>query len=146
MLIIFLIILIIIFFVAICKDFDGTATAMLCGIFGVLILIGLCLYTVIDSRNIQPKIDMYEAENEKIENEISVLVSQYMKYEGDTVDKVSNSSSLMLVNLYPDLKSSELVNQQLIVHLENSNKIKELKEELISSRNARWWLYFGGGE
>ncbi len=99
---------------------------------------------VTDGRLLQAKIDMYETENQKIEQDISDLVNQYMAHEGDVVDKVSNESSLTLVNLYPDLKSSDLVKQEIEIHTKNSAKIKKLKEQQIDTQNYKLWLYFGG--
>ena len=90
---------------------------------------------------------MYEQENAHIENDIAEMIDQYKAYEGDVIDGVSaknNESSLALVNLYPDLKTSELVNQQINIHTENNQKIKDLKESLINLKVAKWWLYFGG--
>ena len=116
-------------------------------------IIGLCIFVIVtialfvkvtDGRLLQAKIDMYEAENQKIEQDISNLVNQYMAHEGDVVDKVSNESSLTLVNLYPDLKSSDLVKQEIEIHTKNSAKIKKLKEQQIDTRNYKLWLYFGG--
>ncbi len=93
---------------------------------------------------IQNKIDMYTEENEHIENDIAAMVEQYMGYEGQVMDKASSESALTLVNLYPDLKTSELVNQQIQIHTDNNTKIKELREKQINLNVMKWWLYFGG--
>ena len=60
------------------------------------------------------------------------------------IDDVSGENAITLVNLYPDLKSSELVTQEINIHTENNAKIKELKEKQIDIRTYKWWLYFGG--
>lgn len=92
---------------------------------------------------LQDRIDMYAEENEHIENDIAVMVEQYMSYEGQVMDKASGESALTLVNLYPDLKTSELVNQQIQIHTDNNTKIKELREKQINLDVMKWWLYFG---
>ena len=112
---------------------------MIC--FVAAIILGICVST---GSTIQSRIDMYAEENTHIENDIAVMVEQYMNYEGQVMDKASGESALTLVNLYPDLKTSELVNQQIQIHTDNNAKIKELREEQINLNVMKWWLYFGG--
>lgn len=116
-----------------------------------LVFAGICAFVAIVlgvnvslGSTLQNKIDMYAEENENIENDIAVMVEQYMSYEGQVMDKASSESALTLVNLYPDLKTSELVNQQIQIHTDNNTKIKELREEQINLNVMKWWLYFGG--
>ena len=92
---------------------------------------------------IDKKIQMYQEENTKIENDIDVLVKQYIEHEKSTLKEFKTESSITLVNLYPDLKSNELVKQQLNIYVENNNKIKELKEHKFNYQVSKWWLYFG---
>lgn len=111
-----------------------------------LILIGMLVYNVdhiIELKVIDQKIAMFQEENDKIENDIDVLVKQYMLHEKETLNDFKSESSITLVNLYPDLKSNELVQQQLQIYLENNNKIKELKENKITYTTSKWWVYFG---
>ena len=120
------------------------------GIFGLIVtgILGVCvvfnLISVISGRTLPEKIAMYEEENKKIEEDIAIMVKEYMQYEGDTFKDVTSESAITLVNLYPELKSSELVTQQITIHTENNKKIKELKEDLIEAKNAKYLLYFGG--
>lgn len=115
---------------------------------GITVVVALiCAYIISGAGAKQEKLAMYEQENTRIESDIAAMIDQYKAYEGDVIDSVSiknNESALALVNLYPDLKTSELVNQQINIHTENNTKIKELKEDLIDLRVAKWWLYFGG--
>lgn len=92
---------------------------------------------------IDKKIEMYQEENTNIENNIDVLVKQYMEHEKSTLKEFKVESSITLVNLYPELKSNELVQQQLNIYVENNNKIKELKEHKLDYQISKWWLYFG---
>ena len=96
------------------------------------------------------KISMYEEENAKIEQDITTIVKDYMNYEKDTYkvasEQIENSSLLVLTELYPDLKSNELVKKQIEIYTENNNKIKQLKEEKINNQTCKWWLYFGSIE
>lgn len=120
----------------------GIFTLIVTGILGVCVIFNLI--TVISGRTLPEKIAMYEEENKKIEEDITVMVKEYMQYEGDTFKDVTSESAITLVNLYPELKSSELVTQQISIHTENNKKIKELKESLIEAKNAKYLLYFGG--
>ena len=92
---------------------------------------------------IDKKIEMYQEENTKIENDIDMLIKQYMEHEKKTLSEFKSESSITLVNLYPDLKSNELVQQQLNIYVENNNKIKELKNNKLEYQLSKWWLYFG---
>lgn len=93
------------------------------------------------------KIAMYQEENTKIEQDITTIVKEYMNYEKDTYkvasEQIDSSSLLVLTELYPDLKSNELVKKQIDVYTKNNDKIKELKEEKINNQICKWWLYFG---
>ena len=120
------------------------------GIFALIVtgILGVCviynLISAISGRTLPEKIAMYEEENKRIEEDIAIMVKEYMQYEGDTFKDVTSESAITLVNLYPELKSSELVTQQISIHTENNKKIKELKEDLIEAKNAKYLLYFGG--
>lgn len=89
------------------------------------------------------KIKMYQTENKKIENQIGELVKGYMDYESKTYKNFKNESSITMVNLYPDLKSNELVQKQMNIYLTNNDKIKELNEKEIDTKIGKWLLYFG---
>ena len=88
------------------------------------------------------KIKMYQTENKKIENQIGELVKGYMDYESETYKNFKNESSITMVNLYPDLKSNELVQKQMNIYLTNNDKIKELNEKEIDTKIGKWLLYF----
>lgn len=113
-------------------------------VFGIsfIALISL-LITVSGGRTINQRIEMYQEQNNKIEEDISVLVENYMNYESETFKECSSDSSITLVSLYPELKSDALVEQQCNLYVENNKKIMELKEEQINLTVKKWWLYFG---
>lgn len=86
---------------------------------------------------------MYTEENQNIEEDMNILVEQYMNYESDTYGNLKNESSITLVSLYPELKADTLVEKQIEIYTENNKKIKELKEKIINISNYKWLLYFG---
>lgn len=92
---------------------------------------------------IDEKIEMYQEENKNIEEQMDILVKQYMDYESDTLSEFKSESSVTLVSMYPELKSDTLVEQQLTTYIENNNNIKNLKAKKIDGSVLRWWLYFG---
>ena len=98
----------------------------------------------IDSRYTDQKIQMYQEENEKIEEDVSVIITQYMKHENETFDMSKIESSTVLIQMYPELKSNELVSKQIDIYNENNKKIKKLKIEKIKNQKAKFYLYFGG--
>ena len=92
---------------------------------------------------------MYEEENNNIQNSVSQIVESYKNYEQNTYSEslksidTNNKDIIVLTQLYPELKSNEMVNKQIDIYQENNNKIKGLKEEKINNEIAKWWLYFG---
>lgn len=130
------------------EDYVGTSLLSATGavIFGItaLIMVWIIIDGYCTGYVAKDKIKMYQEENTNIESEIDVLVKQYMSYESNTYKEFKSESSITLVNLFPDLKSSELVSRQLQIYLDNNNKIKALKEDLIDFKIAKWLLYFGG--
>lgn len=115
------------------------------------IAFGLCLtiivvlsWNIVCEKTLESKIDMYTEENNNIEENMNILVEQYMNYESNTYGNLKNESSIALVALYPELKADTLVEKQIEVYTENNKKIRELKEKMINIRNYKWLLYFGG--
>lgn len=92
---------------------------------------------------IDDKIAMYQEENTKIEEQIAIIVSDYMEHESKVFDNAKVSSPIILAQLYPELKSDELVKSQIDIYVANNEKIKDLKLQKINDSVYRWWLYFG---
>lgn len=109
--------------------------------FIAIIILGIHVksLSIIDSR-----IEMYEEENARIEQQIADVVEEYQKYETDFFMEVSPESAVTMVSLYPELKSDSLVQAQIEVYVENNKTIKYLKDKQIKGDVYRWWLYFGG--
>lgn len=93
---------------------------------------------------INNRIEMYEEENTRIEQQIADVVEQYQKYETDIFMEVAPESAVTMVSLYPELKSDSLVQAQIEVYVENNKTIKDLRDQQIKGDIYRWWLYFGG--
>ena len=93
---------------------------------------------------VDDKIAMYEEENARIESQMETIVEHYMEYESGVFSDITPESSMTYVTLYPELKADTLVQEQMKVHIENNNIIKELKRDKIDCSVLRWWLYFGG--
>lgn len=121
--------------------------AMVFGFIGFLVALIVCLMLGINVSKlstINAKIEMYQEENAKIEQQIADAVSEYQLFEKDVFSSVKPESSIALVAVYPELKADSLVQKQIEIYISNNEKIKELKEEQISGDVLRWWLYFGG--
>ena len=123
-------------------SFISFTCAVILGVVDVIIIIGIIIYYT-NGMTAKPKIKMYEEENTKIEEKINILVLNYMEYEGKTLKEFKTDNSMLLVNLYPDLKSDKLVEEQINIYNENNKKIKELKEDEIDLKIGKWLLYFG---
>ena len=134
----------VLFIIGICKDWDDDIISIFAiGFIGSLIAVACFCGLIIDGRTISSKIDMYTEENQKIEDDMDILVEQYMNYESDTYGEVKSESSITLVSLYPELKTNTLVEKQIEVYMSNNGEIKDLKEKLINLSIYKWWLYFG---
>ena len=118
--------------------FLGTAPLAICTIVAISLAVQVSNLSVIDQ-----KIEMYEQENTKIEQQIETAVTAYQQHEKDVFTTVKPNSYMQLVSLYPELKSDTLVKAQIKTYQSNNKKIKELKEQEINGNVKRWWLYFG---
>lgn len=92
---------------------------------------------------IKDRIEMYSAENEVIQQQISQTVAQYQEYESGIIKEVAPESAITLIALYPNLKADVLVSKQIETYVSNNNIIRELKDNEIKMSVKRWWLYFG---
>lgn len=113
-------------------------------IFGIidLILIGFVIIGGINMITVDQKIDMFQEENTKIEEQITTIVNSYKGYEKETISNIAEMEVLMIK--FPELKTSDLVKTQMNVYIENNKKIKQLKEIKIETKITKWLLYFGG--
>ncbi|MCM1259645.1 MAG: hypothetical protein NC182_01715 [Prevotella sp.] len=129
------------------KDVDGfIGGIMISGfiMFLLIALIGFCINDIIYEKVYQQQIEILEEENMVIDEELKVIVKEYMNWESDVYDQFNNESTITLIQLYPELKSNELVQTQISVFLSNREEIKNLKKNILESKTAKWWLYFGG--
>lgn len=109
----------------------------------ILFIIFICCIFILSGKHATiQKIEMYQEENTKIENQISELVNQYMEYEKETFKGIKTESSIALVSLYPELKSDKLVDKQLNIYYKNSNKIKALKSKKLEYSTYKYLLCF----
>ena len=116
------------------------------GIIGFIIkIISLicCISSLVGARVIDQRIELYQNKNKEIEEKMEIVVKNYMEYEGNTYKELKTDSYIQLINLYPDLKADQLVQQQINLYIENNNKIIQLKEEKMNKTIYKWWVYFG---
>lgn len=113
---------------------------MMCGISGLILFFMLIFFPY----KVEAKIEMYETENNVIEEKIKNTVRAYMDFEETTYKELLENADLTTMILkYPELNSNELVKIEIETYKENSKKIKELKEDKIGKSTKAWWLYFG---
>ena len=120
-------------------------TAIGCAV-GILVFIAAMIVTgvVVSDSKLDARLEMYQEENAKIEQQIAEVVQQYQEYETAIFTEVTPESAMTLVTMYPELKSDTLVSSQIDIYVKNNEKIKELKLEKIDAPLYKWWLYFGG--
>jgi cell shape-determining protein MreC len=123
----------------------GTTLSVIGGAIAIIsfIVIIFCGISLSSRMTINDRIVLYETENKNIENQISSTIEGYKKYEQDTLKSFKNDSPITLVTLYPELKTNELIKNQINLYISNNQKIKELKEEKLGYKPLAWWVYFG---
>lgn len=119
-----------------------TITGGVVGVVAAIVAI-VMLCCAIDGSVIDEKISLYEETNSQIETHINNIVADYKSYESDTYEKFDGSNGTEIVNLYPELKTNELIKEQMEVYYDNQKSILSLKSQKISLKPIRWWLYFG---
>lgn len=137
--------------VTIRKSYEEPAGLIVGSIFSwigtAVIIICLCIlvteymsFGIIDN-----KIEILQQENAVIEQRVEETVKQYQIYEtGIFTDATQDVGSdvVVLVERYPELKSNELVKQQLDLYIENNQEIKDLKLEQLKKYKYELWLFF----
>lgn len=103
------------------------------------ILLGL----IINGRVIDQKIELVETKNQEIESKVETSVKAYMEFENKTYSDLKVDSYIQLVNLYPELKSDELIRSEIELYQDNVKEITNLKKGKINISNYKFWLYFG---
>ena len=145
MIIVLILISIIFIIISLLKDWDEEFQTMFA--FGFLIKLGVVVFLcikLINFRVIDDQIKLYENQNKEIEAKVSLVVKEYMQHESNTFKDLNNNESyIVLVTLYPELKSDELIKQEIELYKSNNEKITSLKEKRLKKTIYRWWLYFG---
>lgn len=94
-------------------------------------------------RVIDDKIEMYQEENYRIEENVNTMVENYLAYEHDTIVEAGKDLNPTLVfSMYPELKSNELVAKEIEIYTSNQEKLRELKASRFDNELSLWWLCF----
>ena len=126
----------------------GTVLGCIAEFIIVCFIIG-CAIGISQLKVADRKIQMYEEENSNIQNQVAEIVKNYQDYEQNTYTEslknidISNTDVVVLSQLYPDIKSNEMISKQIQIYQDNNNKIKEIKEDKLNNEICKWWLYFG---
>ena len=120
-------------------------------VFSFLLVVSLIAVMILgvrysNIRIVDNKIEIYQTENTKIENQIETVVKSYKEYENETFTALVPSGNVeMLFTMYPELKSNTLVEKQIELYVSNNKLIKELQIEKLQYRLYGWWLFFNIG-
>lgn len=116
----------------------GLTTSGICLIAALILGITVSNHNVVDD-----KIAMYLEENTIIEEQVNILVDEYMDHERSIYGDAKMTSPIVLAQMYPEIKSDTLINSQIDIYVANNEQIKYLKRQKINGSVYRWWLYFG---
>lgn len=126
------------------SDLDVLCVVLILVNFIPLAVLGLCLSNLYENQGANQKINMYETQNRQLERKIDVAVQSYMDHEKDTYKEFKAGDGMALITTYPELRSNELVKEQMSTYQSNNRKIAKLKEKEIDCNVTKWWIYFGG--
>lgn len=126
------------------SDLDVLGVALILVNFIPLAVLGLLLSNLYEDQGVDQKIKMYETQNQQLERKIDVTVKSYMNHEKDTYKEFKAGDGMALITTYPELRSNELVKEQMNTYQSNNRKIAKLKEKEIDCNVTKWWVYFGG--
>lgn len=116
----------------------GTIVVVVSIIAGIVVGSSLTDRFVIDE-----KIALHETENKVIEEEIATVAQEYKTYESTTLESLKYANPTTIVGVFPELKSNEIVKQQVDLYISNNKEIKILKQSKLNHKLLAWWLYFG---
>lgn len=126
-------------------DFWAVLTAIAASIALILAIFEVfTINDVVNGKYIDDRIAVYQEENINIEKDITAIVEQYQEHETKVFNMSEISSSVTLIQMYPELKSNNMVLKQIEIFNENNKKIKSLKSKKIDYEKAKFMLYFGG--
>jgi hypothetical protein len=128
------------------KDYDNEISCVIgcvitVGIFISVILIVCAICRIWDGAVATDKIKSYEQGKIRIEKEMGTMVNAYMDYEKDNVKRVSDKDAVSYVTVIPELKSSDLVKQEMALYADYDKRIMKLKEKQADAKFAKFLLY-----
>ena len=123
-------------------SFGLSVTGIIVGIITLTMLV-IVMVCNVDASIIPSKIGILEEQNQQIENQINIIVEDYLDHESETYDKLTPDNAEIFAIAYPQLASNETVKKQMELYIDNNRKITELKLELCYIPTYRWWIYFG---
>lgn len=126
------------------SDLDVLCVVLILVNFIPLAVLGFLLSNLYENQGVDQKIKMYETQNQQLERKIDVAVKSYMNHEKDTYKEFKAGDGMALITTYPELRSNELVKEQMNTYQSNNRKIAKLKEKEIDCNVTKWWVYFGG--
>ncbi len=125
-------------------DLDVLGIVLIFINFAIIAVLCLLLSNLYENQGANQKIKMYETQNRQLERKIDVTVQSYMNHEKDTYKEFKAGNGMALITTYPELRSNELVKEQMNTYQSNNRKIAKLKEKEIDCNVTKWWIYFGG--
>ena len=126
------------------SDLDVLGVVLILVNFIPLAVLGLLLSNLYEDQGVDQKIKMYETQNQQLERKIDVTVKSYMNHEKDTYKEFKAGDGMALITTYPELRSNELVKEQMNTYQINNRKIAKLKEKEIDCNVTKLLVYFGG--
>jgi len=100
---------------------------------------------IINYGTLEARLELYQSENQVIQRDIADAVEAFAELESlpPTLQELKETNPTTLAAMFPDLWASELMQMRLEAYVENNNRIRRTREQMMSAQNYRWWLYFG---
>ena len=115
----------------------GTFSAVAAAVLLAILIVGVQYK---NAETVDARIELYAAENEKIEITMTTIASEYKEFEKETYEAMLENPEIVLV--IPELNSNTIVQEQIKVYKENKAQLIELQKEKLNRDILRWWLFF----
>ena len=128
---------------------DGALTivSIIFTVIATVIIVIICCSTVVSYHTTVNEIQIVATANQELESDIVSAVETYMEYEGNTFENmkyenIDKSKMIAFAQTFPELKSSDLIKEQIKTYNENNALIRETKIRLNQTKNSlKYWFF-----
>lgn len=117
-----------------------------CTFLSIIVALALivCSILLLTSFTINDEITLCEQNNVEIEQSVGECVEKYMQYEKGTFEELKpDMDYIAFAQIYPEIKTNEMVQEQIKMYQKNKQKIYDLEIKKLELRIYKFLVYFG---